>query len=109
MSDDGYCCNCQSLINHINNETNIDSDISDIHKKILELRKSGKSYNEISKELNCAKSTVAYHCNSEIKVGVDRRKEKYKLEDRAKYYFQRRLSHFRNRKRGPGKPPYDKD
>lgn len=109
LSDDGYCCNCQSLINHINNETNIDSDISDIHKKILELRKSGKSYNEISKELNCAKSTVAYHCNSEIKVGVDRRKEKYKLEDRAKYYFQRRLSHFRNRKRGPGKPPYDKD
>lgn len=31
--------------------------------KILALRSEGKSYNEISKELGCAKSTVAYHCS----------------------------------------------
>jgi IS30 family transposase len=34
-----------------------------IHKeKILELRSQGYSYDEISKELNCSKGTIAYHC-----------------------------------------------
>ena len=32
--------------------------------KILELRKSGKSMKYIAKELNCARSTVSYHCNN---------------------------------------------
>lgn len=31
-------------------------------KKIIELRKSGKTYKEICNELNCAMSTVSYHC-----------------------------------------------
>ena len=31
-------------------------------EKILELRRLGKSYNEICSILNCAKSTVSYHC-----------------------------------------------
>ena len=31
-------------------------------EKILELRKLGKTYKEISSELNCAVSTVSYHC-----------------------------------------------
>lgn len=31
--------------------------------KILEMRKLGYSYVEICEELNCAKSTVSYHCN----------------------------------------------
>lgn len=34
-------------------------------EKILELRKKGYSYNEIKKELNCAKSTISYHCKNE--------------------------------------------
>jgi glycerol-3-phosphate cytidylyltransferase-like family protein len=42
-------------------------------EKIIELRKQGKSYNEISKELNCSKGTINYHCknldfNDEISV-----------------------------------------
>lgn len=31
--------------------------------KILELRKNGLSYNEISRRLNCSKGTISYHCS----------------------------------------------
>ncbi len=31
--------------------------------KIIELRKNGKTYNEIKRELGCTKSTISYHCN----------------------------------------------
>lgn len=31
--------------------------------KIIELRKMGFSYNEISEKLNCAKSTISYYCS----------------------------------------------
>lgn len=31
-------------------------------EKIIELRNQGKTYKEISNELNCALSTVSYHC-----------------------------------------------
>ena len=30
--------------------------------KILELRLQGKSYKEIERELGCARSTIAFHC-----------------------------------------------
>lgn len=36
--------------------------MSKYFEKIIELRKNGKTYKEISKELNCALSTVSYHC-----------------------------------------------
>ena len=39
-------------------------------EKILELREKGKSYSDIAKSLDCAKSTVAYHCNDLIKSKV---------------------------------------
>ena len=32
-------------------------------EKILRLRSEGKTYSEIQKELNCAKSTISYHCS----------------------------------------------
>ena len=44
--------------------------------KILKLRKEGKTYNEIISELNCAKSTVSYHCKKE---GLSNLKEKIEL------------------------------
>ena len=34
-----------------------------IKNDILKLREKGKSYNEITKILKCAKSTVNYHCS----------------------------------------------
>jgi DNA-binding CsgD family transcriptional regulator len=32
--------------------------------RIIELRKDGKSYNEISKILNCSKGTISYYCKN---------------------------------------------
>ena len=34
-------------------------------EKIIELRKSGLSYNKIADILGCSKSTISYHCNNE--------------------------------------------
>jgi hypothetical protein len=36
--------------------------MSRYYEKIIELRKLGKTYKEICNELNCAMSTVSYHC-----------------------------------------------
>ena len=33
-----------------------------LKQKILELRGIGRTYSEISKELNCSKSTISYYC-----------------------------------------------
>lgn len=38
-----------------------------LKQKILELRIQGFSYDKISKELNCSKSTISFHCSSESK------------------------------------------
>jgi 5-methylcytosine-specific restriction endonuclease McrA len=40
-------------------------------KKIIELRKNGKTYKEICNELDCAMSTVSYHCKLHKLGGVD--------------------------------------
>jgi Zn finger protein HypA/HybF involved in hydrogenase expression len=34
-------------------------------EKILKLRRDGKTYNEIKKELGCSKGTISYHCKNE--------------------------------------------
>lgn len=34
-----------------------------LKEKILKLRKQGKSYNQISKELSCSKGTISFHCS----------------------------------------------
>lgn len=39
-----------------------------LKEKIVELRKQKLTYNEIAKRLNCAKSTISYHCRNE---GID--------------------------------------
>lgn len=36
-----------------------------LKEKIINLRKNGKSYNEISKKLKCSKSTISFHCKNE--------------------------------------------
>jgi DNA-binding CsgD family transcriptional regulator len=49
---------------------------SSIKQKIINLRKKGKSYNEISKELNCSKATISYHCKREMinDIGLEQSK-----------------------------------
>ena len=50
---------------------------SSIKEKIINLRKKGKSYNEISKELNCSKATISYHCKREMinDIGLEQSKK----------------------------------
>ena len=36
--------------------------IKSLKNEILSLRKLGKTYKEIQKELNCTKSVISYHC-----------------------------------------------
>ena len=50
---------------------------SSMKEKIINLRKNGKSYNEISKELNCSKATISYHCKREMinDIGLEQSKK----------------------------------
>ena len=45
-------------------------------EKILNLSKEGKSYNEISKILNCSKGTISYHLGKGQKEKTMKRKQK---------------------------------
>lgn len=36
--------------------------------EILKLRSEGKSYNDICRILNCSKSTVAWHCSTNVRI-----------------------------------------
>lgn len=47
--------------------------------KILELRKSGYSYNKIAKKLGCSKATISYHCDPEGKNKYKKRLQKNKI------------------------------
>lgn len=80
-----------------------------LKEKILQLHQEGKSYNEIASLLNCAKSTVSYHCDPKGREKVYNRSQKYKLEDSRTFYLKKRISNFKNRKRGSGRKEYDKD
>jgi|GEM_PF-878845 len=50
-------------------------------EKIIELRLLGFSYNEISKKLNCSKSTISYHCS---KIEFNDEKIKNNIETKNK-------------------------
>lgn len=55
--------------------------MSKYFEKIIELRNLGKTYKEICKELNCAMSTVSYHCKlNKIGGHSDRLTEEQKIE-----------------------------
>lgn len=59
-------------------------------EKIIELRKQGKSYNEIKKELNCSKATISYHCKREAlnDIGLDTTKKlnEKEVEELKEFY-----------------------
>jgi len=52
-----------------------------IKEKILELRSQKKTYDEIVEILNCAKSTVAWHCSDKVKESA----KKYKNTSRRDF------------------------
>ena len=80
--------------------------ITDLGKQILNLRNQGKSYLEISKTLNCSKSTISYYCTSNTKVLT-------RLRNRSSYSwqkkFQKKVRAFKTRKRGLDKNIWDSD
>lgn len=61
-----------------------------LKEKIINLRKNGKSYNEIVEELNCSKSTVSYHCRKEMlnDIGIVKYKNLslYEIEALKEFY-----------------------
>lgn len=59
-----------------------------LKEKILDLRGQGLSYNQISNELGCSKSTISYHCNEDVKKKNYERSKKYKEDNpgRVKIY-----------------------
>lgn len=52
-------------------------------EKILDLRKEGKSYSEISNILKCSKATISYHLSESVR-------ENYRIARRRNRYKQRR-------------------
>jgi hypothetical protein len=52
-------------------------------EKILQLRKEGKSYNEICDILQCSKSTVSWHCcNKSTKKSILEKRNNKRIKDR---------------------------
>lgn len=58
---------------------------------IIRLRKEGKSYSEIQKELRCSKSTISYHCGD----GSEKKRAKEGVKNRSSII--RKISAFRAR------------
>ena len=61
-----------------------------LKEKIIKLRKEGKSYGQISSELNCSKSTISFHCKNEAlnDIGLDQSKKMSsdEIEDLKEFY-----------------------
>src|ERR1700676_3529763 len=61
-----------------------------MNEKILKLRQEGKTYKEISKELNCSLATVSYHLGEGQKEKAKQRA--YKNRDKNSLY--QKMGHF---------------
>lgn len=72
---------------------------------ILRLRREGKTYNQISKELGCSKSVISYHCGN---GNEKKRTSKFNKSSTGKLYkkinaFRSRISHSANNVAARGK------
>ena len=54
-----------------------------LKEQIIKLRLAGLTYDEISRELKCSKSTISHHLNSNTKVNVS--KKKRRIEEPADF------------------------
>ena len=97
------CARCASI------DTSKDSyqeSNTELSKQIIGLRKSGKSFKEIAKRLNCSASTVAYYCSPNSKnLSLERNKVSYSWRVKLR----RQISDFQSRKIGIGKPNKTQD
>lgn len=103
LNENRYCHNCEESIEKMDNEQYSDSSDTDIHDKIINLRKQGLSYSKIAEALNCAKSTVSYHCNQSTKDKVNEKVQRQKEEEPWKYKLLKALDNFKCREKGIGK------
>lgn len=95
---DDICGPCKSKQFHSEDQFSIETE-SEIGKQIIELRKQGLSYENIAKQVGCCKSTVSYHCKSQTRVKTSEKRERQRKEEPWKFYFSRRVSAFRTRKK----------
>jgi orotate phosphoribosyltransferase-like protein len=70
---------------------------SDLGQKIVNLRKQGLSYSEISKKLNCNKSTISYHCSQSSRDKSKERCAKHRFVYPWKHKFSDKVSNFKLR------------
>lgn len=56
-----------------------------LKQRIIQLRLSGMTYDQIAQELKCSKSTISYHLNSSTKVNVNKKGMRF---DSANYLDQ---------------------
>lgn len=74
-----------------------------MREKILDLRSQGKTYNEISKILNCARSTVCYHLDKSQREKIVKRTSYYRsggsplLRRDIPNHFKRSIRNFQRR------------
>jgi 5-methylcytosine-specific restriction endonuclease McrA len=80
-----------------------------LKEEILKLKSEGKSYKEISEILGCAKSTISYHCNDNVRKMAKENKIKQKESNPFIFNFSKRVSDFKTRKKGKGFPEKQKD
>jgi len=69
---------------------------TELGRQIVELRKQGWSYKQISEKLSCAKATVSYYCG----INQKEHKQNYtkNIYDLAIRSFSKRVTAFKNRK-----------
>lgn len=99
--NEGFCSsNCKTSKLLLSTQNLDDSKANtELGKNILKLRTLGKTYNEISKELNCSKSTVARYCNDTTK-----NKRKEYVENNKEYVnFLRQITNFKRREMNTNK------
>lgn len=109
VNDEGYCFNCEQSLSKLYTEQYSDGINTDLHEKIINLRKSGLSYSKIANKLHCNKSTVSYHCNQKTKDNVSIRTLRRKQEDLWKHKLIHALDDFKRRSAGNGKHSTNKD
>jgi len=64
-------------------------------EQIIQLRKDGKTYNEIVSILGCAKSTISFHCNDKVRKDSAKRQRKNRCSNPSiskLQYFKRDVS-----------------
>lgn len=92
------CTGCGKLLHKSDELDENYKPLNENHLKIIELRKQGFSYRQISEKLNISKSTISYICSSKTRNKIKDNTKRQKLNDPFKFKMLKRLYNFRHRK-----------